>query len=312
MGMELDLKEIDKIVAEWELKKMAIEANAQKLYIVNVGRMNHGKSSLFNALLGREYFKTGDLRVTVKCSEIEIEKNVFLVDTPGLDNDEEDDQEAFEAYANANCIIYVHNVKVGELHAKEIKHLQYIKKMMSSSKYLKEHFCLVFTGKDEYDEDEFNKIKNKTLALLEEHCQLKGVPVFNVSNTTYIEGISEGGDDGRLMIEYSGIEELRQYMKEHYSIWRKSSWEKVETQLKNESQKYSEKLADIRKKYLKHKADLAKKEKKTLRMLSELDSALLQVEEYHMEIELKFSKVSRLKKELKNMEDAHKKAKANY
>ena len=114
------------------------------------------------------------------------------------------------------------------------------------------------------------------------------------------------------MIEYSGIEELRQYMKEHYSIWRKSSWEKVETQLKNESQKYLEKLADIRKKYLKHKADLAKKEKKTLRMIQELDSDLIQYEEYNMEIELKVCKVRMLKKELKNMEDAHKKAKANY
>ena len=312
MGTELDMKIVKQILDEWEKKRQEIEKGKHKLYIVNVGRMNHGKSSLFNALLGKECFETGDRRVTMKCSEVEIEKDVFLVDTPGLDNDEEDDKEAFEAYAKANCIMYVHNIKIGELHAKEIEHLNYIKSIMPSADYLKEHFCLIFTGKDEYDDDKFEGIKGKTLKLLTEYCRLGGIPVFAVSNTTYIDSFEAEGEERQMMLEYSGIEDLCRYMKEHYAAWRKDSRKKVDYQLKNEAEKVSEKLSSIKKNYLDHKDDLIKQEKKNIKLISEFHDVCLKGEEFKMDIEAKQAKINRMKKELKNMEDAHKKAKANF
>ncbi len=39
---------------------------ADEIYIVNAGRMNHGKSSLFNSLLDQEVFKADDVRTTVE------------------------------------------------------------------------------------------------------------------------------------------------------------------------------------------------------------------------------------------------------
>lgn len=55
----------------------------QELYIVNAGRMNHGKISLFNALLDREE-KMADIRQTVRNRKAIYYKNVFLVDIPDL------------------------------------------------------------------------------------------------------------------------------------------------------------------------------------------------------------------------------------
>ena len=42
-----------------------ISRAANEIYVVNAGRMNHGKSSLFNSLLDRDVFKADDVRTTV-------------------------------------------------------------------------------------------------------------------------------------------------------------------------------------------------------------------------------------------------------
>ncbi len=69
-----------------------------RIYIVNAGRMNHGKSSLLNSILGREAFRVADIRETRVNQEELYKDDVFLVDTPGLDADETDDREAFSVY----------------------------------------------------------------------------------------------------------------------------------------------------------------------------------------------------------------------
>ena len=94
-----------------------IENESKKIFIVNAGRMNHGKSSLFNSLLDKQYFATGDVRTTVARSDAEFRPNVFLVDTPGLDAVDCDDKVAFDAYKKANMVekrvLKYTNIKVG-------------------------------------------------------------------------------------------------------------------------------------------------------------------------------------------------------
>ena len=58
--------------------------------------------------------------------------------------------------------------------------------------------------------------------------------------------------------------------------------------------------------------DLIKQEKKNIKLISEFHDVCLKGEEFKMDIEMKQAKINRMKKELKNMEDAHKKAKANF
>lgn len=119
--MEVREKKIKDIQKSLEQKRQNLLDATEKVYIINAGRMNHGKSSLMNAVLGKEVFKVADIRQTVKNQYEEYQKNVFLVDTPGLDANSEDDQEAFKVYKKANYILYVHNPKIGELHKNELE-----------------------------------------------------------------------------------------------------------------------------------------------------------------------------------------------
>ncbi|MGM9517435.1 MAG: GTPase [Acidaminococcus sp.] len=93
--MEVREKKIEDIQKSLEQKRQNLLDATEKVYIINAGRMNHGKSSLMNAVLGKEAFKVADIRQTIKNQYEEYQKNVFLVDTPGLDANSEDDQEAF-------------------------------------------------------------------------------------------------------------------------------------------------------------------------------------------------------------------------
>ena len=74
-------------------------------YIVNAGDMNHGKSSLFNSLIGHEEFKVRDVRETVVNKEYPYTDDIVFIDTPGLCATDDDNAIAFEAYkiGRASC-----------------------------------------------------------------------------------------------------------------------------------------------------------------------------------------------------------------
>ena len=50
------------------------------LFIVNAGKMNHGKSSVFNSLLDKDVFASADIRTTTKVAEAEFQPGTFLLD----------------------------------------------------------------------------------------------------------------------------------------------------------------------------------------------------------------------------------------
>lgn len=199
---------------ELDIKK--IKDEAKKIYIVNAGRMNHGKSSLFNSLLDMDEFEVGDIRTTKSRKDVNLFQNVYLVDTPGLDADVQDDKEAIEAYKKANMIVFVHTPNIGELHKDEIDHINKIANLFPSKDYFWKHFCLVFTFKEAVSEGDLLSIKNKIFKDIKIHCGGENFPVFEVSNSRYQKGRKENKVN---LINKSGIKELREFLIENIYRW---------------------------------------------------------------------------------------------
>lgn len=206
-----------------EKQKQTILQDSQKLYIINAGRMNHGKSSLFNSLLGKPVFAVEDIRTTRKQQEADFDKDVILVDTPGLEADQSDDAAAFNAYKRANLIVFVHSVKTGAVEGEEIRNIQLMEKEAPSSEYFWKHFILVLTSIDEYSADEadqaqMKKIETASLENIKKACGREGFPVFCVSNTRYSKGLEK--QNSKLM-ELSGVKELKGFINNHLDTYKK-------------------------------------------------------------------------------------------
>jgi small GTP-binding protein len=106
-----------------ELKELI--ARASELQVAVYGKYNHGKSSLLNALVEKEVFKTADMRETVTIQSY-TKESITWVDTPGLDADvyEKDDSKAKKILNKSDLLLFVHSVNEGELDAKELNFLK--------------------------------------------------------------------------------------------------------------------------------------------------------------------------------------------
>ena len=97
----LERLNISQISRQWEglLRK---SQNNGRITIANTGLYSSGKSSLFNALLGRTgdndmRFKVGAVPTTKKGDREKFTDNIDLLDTPGIDTrDSHDDAEALD------------------------------------------------------------------------------------------------------------------------------------------------------------------------------------------------------------------------
>jgi len=177
--------------------------------IAVAGRMNHGKSSLLNSLIGDNIFKVQDIRETTANSRYELFEDVLLVDTPGLDANINDDAIANVAYESSNIILFVHNYNVGDFHKGELEALKRIADFHNSEAF-GDRFILVLTGKDAVtDQNDRELIKLKLLKDIKQFCGLQNFPIFEVSNTTFMKGKSENKEK---LITYSGIPTLLEYI----------------------------------------------------------------------------------------------------
>lgn len=99
--------EIERAVAELEAKR-----ESQKLEVVAFGTISSGKSSLLNALAGREVFQSsvvGGTTVNEQCVPWPDSDSVSLIDTPGLAEvrGEERANEAAAAAKDADLVLFV-------------------------------------------------------------------------------------------------------------------------------------------------------------------------------------------------------------
>lgn len=200
------------IVQNYEDKLNQIINDSDKFYLVNAGRMNHGKSSLLNSLTGEveDVFEVQDKRTTIKNKTYQYNKNIYFIDTPGLNANDSDDQEAIKAYKQANIILFVHNLAVGDIRKEEIRDIKTIISCFNNIDNLVDKFVLVLTGKDAIQsKDDLNNIKNKVLLDIKNETGLTGFKVFTVSNTTYKNGLKNNKNK---LIEHSGIKLLHEYI----------------------------------------------------------------------------------------------------
>ena len=162
------------------------------------GKYNHGKSTLLNALVGREIFKASDRRETQANQEFS-HNGVLWIDTPGLDADirgKDDRLARLGADELADYLFLVHNIKTGELDRSELDLYQ---KMMARYPDSKNRMVLVLTQIDQLSPAEGERVNQIIQA------QLPGITVIPVSALRYQRGIAEGREK---FIELSGITRL--------------------------------------------------------------------------------------------------------
>lgn len=262
----------DDRVKECEARLLALRQSfaemADKVYIANAGEMNHGKSSLLNALLDVEdAFKVADKRETVKVAEREwpAAPQVFFCDTPGLQSGNlRDDAESFAAFEKANAVLFVHTVKVGELHSQEVEHIRQIAALMPEGYFL-EHFVLVLTFSDEYnDEAKITAIRDKIAAETRAACDGREFRIFLVSNERYWRGAHETDERKRkVFTEKSGIPELRGYLAQQVPLWRGEALQLRQQSFELHKAKAVEALREIRQEH-RRKNDEAEKRMKAI------------------------------------------------
>ena len=204
--LEVDL---DIILKQYKKKLSQIIDDKRYVKIAVAARMNHGKSSLLNSLIGDNIFKVQDIRETTANSRYELFEDVLLVDTPGLDANINDDTIANVAYESSNLILFVHNYNVGDFHKGELEALKRIADFHKSEAF-GDRFILVLTGKDAViDQNDRELIKLKLLKDIKQFCGLHNFPIFEVSNTTFMKGKLENKEK---LITYSGIPILLEYL----------------------------------------------------------------------------------------------------
>ena len=200
---------LDIILNQYKKNLSQIIDDKRYVKIAVAGRMNHGKSSLLNSLIGDDIFNVQDIRETTTNSRYELFEDVLLVDTPGLDANINDDAIANVAYESSNIILFVHNYNVGDFHKGELEALKRIADFHNSEAF-GDRFILVLTGKDAVtDQNDRELIKLKLLKDIKQFCGLQNFPIFEVSNTTFMKGKSENKEK---LITYSGIPTLLEYI----------------------------------------------------------------------------------------------------
>lgn len=205
-SLEVDL---DTILNQYKKNLSQIIDDKRYVKIAVAGRMNHGKSSLLNSLIGDNIFKVQDIRETTTNSRYELFEDVLLVDTPGLDANINDDAIANVAYESSNIILFVHNYNVGDFHKGELEALKRIADFHNSEAF-GDRFILVLTGKDAVtDQNDRELIKLKLLKDIKQFCGLQNFLIFEVSNTTFMKGKLENKEK---LIIYSGIPTLLAYI----------------------------------------------------------------------------------------------------
>lgn len=103
--------------------KQVLATKKEKMEIVIAGNVKAGKSTLINAIFNDEDLcPTGVVRTTVENQSIESE-HYRILDTPGINANNEDTAVAEQGYDRADFFLFVHNIVEGELLAQELAFL---------------------------------------------------------------------------------------------------------------------------------------------------------------------------------------------
>lgn len=203
----------NKYIKNVEQKIVNIVKTSDELQIVNAGFMNGGKSSLFNAILGKNVFKVKDVRCTTTSQKEKLYENIYLVDTPGLAADKEDDKQAFEVYKEADLILFVHGLKAAaEIRKEEILKIKNMIDVFATEESFWKRFYLILSYSDEYENDEDRKMIEKNIvSIFQKYFGINNFPIFFISNLSYEFWLN---DNDANELEKSGIKTLKGALQE--------------------------------------------------------------------------------------------------
>ena len=174
----------------------------QTPYIVCTGIYNAGKSTLLNALAGREIFPTGDVPTTKKIAQAEFGGAVY-VDTPGLNAMDEDDRETQAVYESADFILFVASAQNGGIGTAEAAWLQKLKERYSS---LQQRLVYVLTHCTQVDPEQLPAICEKVCRDFRKTVGFQPEPLLCVDSITYQYGKNANKPT---LVEHSGIPRLQ-------------------------------------------------------------------------------------------------------
>ncbi len=175
--------------------------------VVVIGVMNHGKSTMLNALLNNtddSLFKVADKRETREIQREERE-NICWTDTPGFDADEDDNNKALAGITQLEVGLFVHRASVGELHANEVEVLRKISKNCKES--FLENTCIVLND-DICNDEQLEKVFEKISEQLDKFLDAS-ILIFVCNPKSYQKGLRE---NKKILAGKSGIAELRAWI----------------------------------------------------------------------------------------------------
>ena len=175
--------------------------------VVVIGIMNHGKSTMLNALLDDTddtIFKVADKRET---KEVQYEKRdgICWTDTPGFDADETDDNKALEGITQLEVGLFVHKASTGELHANEVEVLHKLANKREEA-FLK-NTCIVLND-DISDDEKLEILLDRIEEQLEDALEQR-LKVFRCNPKSYQKGLRENKE---LLKKQSGIARLHDWI----------------------------------------------------------------------------------------------------
>ena len=194
---------------KWEGLRRKFDSGG-KITIANTGQYSSGKSTLFNALLGRvenERFQTGAIPTTKAGDREKFTDNIDLMDTPGIDANLADDAEAFRMLMEADIIIMTHNIKTGMLNRAEYDWMKSIADGIGAES-LSDRLIFVATWIDEIqDEADRLKLRNELQRQVAEISGGKSLGFYEVSAKRYYTAVKKGNSG---LERASNIPDLRE------------------------------------------------------------------------------------------------------
>lgn len=188
-----------------EKAKLSKQAESGLPRIAVCGFLKAGKSSLLNNLVhdtNNNTFAVGVTRETVVNKELEY-KDFLFIDTPGMEANKEDTEEAWKAYTTSDLLLFVH------LAEKPLtrQETEVLKQLHHERKDLNKRAIMVLTQADVAG-------SNIDSLVAEVSEQLKNAlgfdfPIFPVSNTLYQKGFAQGKEK---LQEKSGMNKLISYL----------------------------------------------------------------------------------------------------
>ena len=183
----------------------------RKIRVANTGLVSSGKSSLFNVLIDSAdktpRFATGAARVT-KSQDIEkFTDTIDIVDTPGIDVNEEDTQVALNSILESDIIIMIHNIKLGMLNDAEYQWLKSIAGRMNSEQEKRARLMFVCSWIDERQGNsdyQFTVDETRRMVVDAVGCD---IDFYEISVKRYLAGVEKGKDK---MIKMSNIPEIKE------------------------------------------------------------------------------------------------------